>query len=155
MGVPVNCDGAPRARVPLDGSGDGYEAVRRIAEALADAGYPRTSSFAGGEWTGWTTSEGATGFSLRESGASVVVSLVVSGREVGLLYRERTEYVEGSGEMTFADPLDADRLVPLIARVLATVGLDVRSGRVSGWQTHWDDDVSYEFVVDPSSIRRS
>ena len=112
----------------------------KVAATLNEAGMPRTSRLNGAELTGFTTSYGSTGFSLRdERDGRLAMHVVISGKAAGLHYRRRDDGHE---------PINPERLHPRIRAALGGLGVNTREIRFAGWQLEWDDDVEYEIVVD-------
>ncbi len=120
------------------------EAVTAIRDAMAAAGLPRTSRYAGGELTGWTEARGSTGFSVREDqGGHLSWHVVVSGRPH---MRYRSYRSDGDD---LHEPIAPERLNPRIQAVFEGLGMEVLAVRYGGHQTMWDDDVEYDVVTTP------
>lgn len=126
----------------------GLEAVTLIKNALEAAGMPRKSSFNGGELTGWTSTFGSTGFSVRKVSDSVVNwHIVISGKPL-LKYKKVYSWNEdGERESNGEEPVNPDSLLPRIKKVFQDLGLDVTNLGCSGYQTMWDDDVDYDITT--------
>jgi hypothetical protein len=166
MGLSKMLAKAKAVHLPADPADRGRAIMERVRDALAAAGLPRTSRYAGGEITGWTTSMGSTGFSLQVDGIwhpstlrfvpsnppRLRFHVVVSGKQAGLRYKRYTERVErGRGRLDFIElhePIEPERLIPKIRKVLEGLGFEVAQVTVAGAQTHWDDDVMYNVVTD-------
>lgn len=123
--------------------------VETLKADLAAAGLPRTSNLTGGEMTGWTETQGSTGFSVGpgpEPG-TYRVHMVVSGEAAGVQYEEWTEYRDDGDAIELHRPVNVDKLLPRIRQVLAARGLDVTDVKNSGYQMHWDDDLNFTATV--------
>ena len=127
----------------------GKDYMRRVKEALAEAGLPRTSGFNGGELTGWTRIYGSTGFSIRlddEDPNAVVFNVVISGKAAGLDYKKWNE-CEGDEVIRLHKPIRPESLYPKIRRTFESLGVTVLGVAESGYQMHWDDDVEYSVTA--------
>lgn len=126
-----------------------------IADALASAGLPRTSTLSGGEVRGLTQSLGSTGFSVRKPtgeawdrlGADELdFHVVVSGKPAGVRY-ERTFDSHSGEELSEPRAADTARVAVKVAAVFEALGFTVVSSLCTGWQTAWDDDVDFNVIV--------
>ena len=118
----------------------GKQAAQFIHDALQTIGLPRTSKLNGGEVRGWTTHFGSTGFSVRKDNASGMLQwhVVVSG----LPHMSYEEDDDGHR------PSRPEVLCPRIKKLFEDMGAKVSSVKATGWQSAWDDDVSYDIHTD-------
>ncbi|MBD8615490.1 hypothetical protein IFT57_08825 [Pseudomonas sp. CFBP 13719] len=118
----------------------GKQATQFIHDAMQSIGLPRTSKLNGGEITGWTTHHGATGFSVRRDNREGLLQwhVVVSGRP-HMSYEE-----DEDGHR----PSRPEMLCTRIKKLFEEFGVKVNSVKATGWQTAWDDDISYEILTD-------
>ncbi len=120
----------------------GKQAAYYLRMALASLGLVRTSTMNGAELTGWTTSFGSTGFSIRNNDDdSITWHIVISGKP----HLEYEEYEQDDDELH--RPLNATSLVPKIQDAFALLDLEPRLIHKTGHQTMWDDDVSFEVIT--------
>lgn len=129
------------------------QACENLKDGLEAAGLGRTSKLAGGEVRGWTNAIGSTGFSVRKTKWSDAPCLdwhvVVSGKNAGIRFKEYSEFQDGE-VVELHRPIDADKIHEAIANVFHGLGLTVREVRTTGWQCHWDDDIDYNIITDPT-----
>ncbi|WP_147480858.1 hypothetical protein [Pseudomonas amygdali] len=142
----IDGDPAPITKPPItamaalpSGKLTGKQAAQFIHDALQAIGLPRTSTLNGGEITGWTTNLGSTGFSIRHDKRTGLLQwhVVVSGRP-HMSYEE-----DDHGYY----PTRPEVLCPRIQTMFEALALKVTSVKATGWQTAWDDDVSYEIYT--------
>lgn len=128
----------------------GIRAVLAVKSAMADHGLPRTSTLNGAEICGWIDPNlrGSTGFSIRKlPDGNIVWHVVLSGKP-HLKYREYRE-VNGEDTIDLHEPINTERLFPALRRVFEDLDMVVTSIELSGFQTHWDDDVDYNVTTKP------
>lgn len=128
----------------------GKEAVKKLRTFLAIHNVSRTDSkyLTGGEERGWTDAYGSTGFSIRKlDNGKLDWHVVVSGKKAGLKYYEFEE--ERDGEYySMHEPKNPKSLIPRVKKAFKEMGLDPEEVRYTGYQRHWDDDVSYNVVTE-------
>jgi hypothetical protein len=142
----------------------GKEAVSAIKFKLDEAGIGRNRMLltSGAEIRGWTNASGSTGFSVKQATewdqkAQRTIAIpgqldwhvVVSGKQAGIKYADFTEYREHVGEMSMHEVSGStDPVQRKIKNVFESMGLKVHSTRMSGYQSHWDDDVDFNIITD-------
>jgi hypothetical protein len=126
----------------------GMRAVMAVKGAMADRGLSRTSRLAGAEIAGWIAPNrfGSTGLSIRRQPDGDIVWHVVLSGKPHLKYRNYRE-VQGDETIEVHEPIDPQRLFPALRQVFEGLGIDVVGIELGGYQTHWDDDVSYNVVT--------
>lgn len=139
----IDNDPAPITQPPVtaiaplpSGKLTGKQAAQFIHDAMQAIGLPRTSTLTGGEITGWTTNLGSTGFSMRHDNRTGLLQwhVVVSGR-AHMSYDEDDHGYH---------PTRPEMLCPRIQEMFEALAMKVTSVKATGWQTAWDDDISYE-----------
>lgn len=147
--------------VPALADNGGKNLALRLAAELHAAGLPRNSGYNGGEITGWTKSQGSTGFSIGpaygmnadrskviERDGLQSVHMVISGEAAGLRYSNREEINSVGDTIELHEPNDPASVRDKIERVLSDkLGMEVVEVRQTGHQMHWDDDVDYTATV--------
>lgn len=126
----------------------GIRAVLAVKGAMTDQGLPRRSTLNGAEIRGWIEPNrmGSTGFSIRKlSDGNILWHVVLSGKP-HLEYREYRE-VNDDDTIDLHEPTNTERLFPALRQVFEGLGMDVVKTELCGFQTHWDDDVSYNVIT--------
>ena len=140
------------------------EFMQAVKDNLAKVGLPRTSTLNGGAITGYTTHSGSTGYSvafLRPEYAKMYevsqerqllnFHVVVSGEAAGLKYEPDYSWDDDADyddEPEYHKPVNPELLEPKIKAVFESMGIKVILVKVSGWQTHWDDDIEYTVLAE-------
>lgn len=138
-------DIAHQQPLPKLGNHNSHAWVVKIAAELRAAGMPRTSYLNGATISGYTTAYGSTGFSIRDQrDGTLAVHVVASGKACGLGYETDSWDEDDDGHHR---PIDMESLHPRIRAVFTNLGLDVRDVANGGYQTSWDDDVTYTVVI--------
>jgi hypothetical protein len=120
----------------------GLQAVTELKEALANAGFGRTSTLGGAELTGWTSAIGSTGFSVRrQDDGSLQWHIVVSGKP-HFPYRDYEHRSQGE-TYGYRDPIEPESIAPQLKAVFEGLGIRVSDIRCTGHQLMWDDDVDF------------
>jgi hypothetical protein len=123
----------------------GLQAVTELKEALAQAGFGRTSTLNGAELKGWTKAFGSTGFSIRQQDDGTLQWHIVLSGKPHFQYRKYKHHSNGE-TYSYHEPLNTDRIVPALKAVLEGMGIPVTSIRCTGHQLMWDDDVDFSIV---------
>jgi len=124
---------------------DGIRATAVVRAAMAEAGLGRPSKAPGAEAAGWTTSRGASGFSIRRDREPDLInwSVVVSGTP----HLRYCKWVEDG--LPLREPTNPQVLDSRIRGVFESLGLRVYGVRADAAQVRWDsDDVYYTVTTD-------
>ena len=136
-----------KGEIPAVWRNGGKDFSEWTQKVLSENGMPRTSSLAGGEVRGITTSYGSTGFSIRsEDETTADVHVVISGKTAGIRYIE-TENEYGDFEEQKPNPQDCTRTAEKIKELFKSKGLEVEEVSCTGYQMQWDDDIDFNIKV--------
>lgn len=121
----------------------GKDLALLVKTKLIEFSLPRVSNYPGGEIIGWTDNDKDKGFSLTSVDPDFVnVRIVLSGQKAGINYTNIT-----SDNQIGHEPIDAEKIYPIIKTVFEDIGLEVEKIQQSGYSVFLDDDISYNILV--------
>lgn len=141
----------PGTPLPTPTPTNALRIMKTVREALKAARLDRTQATTGAELRGWTDSLGSTGFSIRDGGDYWDMHVVVDGKAAGLRYDERFRYDAAGDLVDDYEPIEPEKLLPRVKKVIRSLGLRPSKARATGWSTSWDYDVGFNLHIPKTS----